>query len=350
MGGDPRRHVVGLGTLGAMLAALALIVLDGIVPDGPARPDRGAMTMAGPTGATVVTKARAKTTNPFLAHPPFVGGFPAARVAARDLRTVDPRGAAALEKIARQPLAHWLGPRHSLRQVTALVRRVTRAAAKTGRTPVFVTYALPARDCGSHSGGGLSGGKAYRAWSRAVAAGIQGRRAAVIVEPDGLAMLGACPGQGKRTAMLRYQVKVLSKAGAAVYLDAGHSNWKPVPLMARRLKAAGVSRARGFAVNVANFGTTSSEQGYAERLSARLRGKHYVIDTSRNGRGRGQGWCNPPGRALGSAPRPVVARGRLDAYLWIKTPGLSDGSCNGGPSAGTLWPRYAIGLANRAGW
>ncbi|MGW5026607.1 glycoside hydrolase family 6 protein, partial [Streptomyces albidoflavus] len=35
----------------------------------------------------------------------------------------------------------------------------------------------------------------------------------------------------------------------------------------------------------------------------------------------------------------------LDAYLWIKRPGESDGSCRGGPSAGTWWPEYALGLA-----
>ena len=327
-----------------MVASLAMVCVDGILSHEHPRPGRHAVS------ANAQAAAKARLGNPFLARPPFAGGFPAARSAARTLRIVDPRGARALERISRQPLAYWLGPWYSKKQVTALVKKVTAAAAKQRRTPVFVTYALPARDCNGHSGGGLSGRKAYRAWSRAIAAGIKGRPAAVIVEPDGLAMLGECAGQGKRTAMLAYQVKVLSKAGATVYLDAGHSSWRSVPVMAKRLKAAGVSRARGFAVNVSNFGSTAAEKRYAEQLAARLGGKHYVIDTSRNGRGRGVSWCNPPGRALGTAPRAVVGSGRLDAYLWIKTPGLSDGSCNGGPTAGTLWPAYAIGLASRAGW
>jgi endoglucanase len=30
--------------------------------------------------------------------------------------------------------------------------------------------------------------------------------------------------------------------------------------------------------------------------------------------------------------------------LWIKRPGESDGTCNGGPPAGTFWDAYAIGL------
>jgi len=38
----------------------------------------------------------------------------------------------------------------------------------------------------------------------------------------------------------------------------------------------------------------------------------------------------------------------VDAYLWIKTPGESDGTCNGGPKAGQWWADYALGLARSA--
>ena len=31
-------------------------------------------------------------------------------------------------------------------------------------------------------------------------------------------------------------------------------------------------------------------------------------------------------------------------------PGESDGTCNGGPSAGTFWPAYAAGIAHAIGW
>jgi endoglucanase len=327
----------------AVVASLAIVAVGSADRGGP-----------GPVGAgassSVRTRAAVIATNPFLRHPPFAAGFPAARRAAKARKRVDPAGAAALELIARQPIAHWLGPWYSQRQVSVVVKHLTKEAARKGRTPVFVTYAIPARDCNGHSSGGLKSRKAYRSWTKAVASGIKGRRAVVIVEPDSVAMLGDCPGQGKRAAMLRSHVRTLTKAGAVVYLDAGHSHWKPVALMAQRLRSAGVGGARGFAVNVSNFGTNASEQRYAEELSAALGGKHYIIDTSRNGRGRGVGWCNPSGRALGTTPRAVRNQGHLDAFLWIKTPGLSDGACNGGPPAGTLWPRYAIGLAKRAGW
>ncbi|SCE59467.1 endoglucanase [Streptomyces sp. Termitarium-T10T-6] len=55
-------------------------------------------------------------------------------------------------------------------------------------------------------------------------------------------------------------------------------------------------------------------------------------------------------RAGGSGTPPTTDTGdeRLDAYLWIKRPGDSDGTCRGGPPAGDWWPEYALGLARRA--
>jgi endoglucanase len=96
---------------------------------------------------------------------------------------------------------------------------------------------------------------------------------------------------------------------------------------------------------------------YAATVTAQIQGLMgtsvaslpFVIDTSRNGTGPldeskyalapyGQpetvlgalhngSWCNPPGAGLG--PRPTKAPAPLvDAYLWIKIPGESDGSCD----------------------
>jgi endoglucanase len=73
-----------------------------------------------------------------------------------------------------------------------------------------------------------------------------------------------------------------------------------------------------------------------------------VIDTSRNGNGPGDDWCNPGGRAAGQRPTTDTGDPLVDAFLWIKRAGESDGPCNGGPAAGTFWPQYAVGLM-RAG-
>src|ERR1044071_3253907 len=107
--------------------------------------------------------------------------------------------------------------------------------------------------------------------------------------------------------------------------------------MARALKRAGIDHADGFALNVANFETTKDTIAYGVRLSARLGGAPFVIDTSRNGNGPAakghHHWCNPPGRALGEAPTLSTGQPLVDAYLWVKRPGESDGACGRGAPA-----------------
>jgi endoglucanase len=159
--------------------------------------------------------------------------------------------------------------------------------------------------------------------------------------------------QTERLALLRYAVATLgARPGVGVYLDAGHAGWNSVSTMATRLQAAGVLGARGFSLNVSFFDTTSSETAYGSSLSAALRGAHFVIDTSRNGRGIAPGrvWCNPPDRGLGALPGSRPTSSLVDSYLWIKHPGYSDGTCNGGPAAGQWYPAYARTLGANAAW
>lgn len=100
---------------------------------------------------------------------------------------------------------------------------------------------------------------------------------------------------------------------------------------------------------------------------------HFVVDTSRNGKGGWtpppgkytgdpQTWCNPPGRGIGDRPTADTGTPLVDAYLWVKTVGQSDGQCNrnipGGtidpeygivdPPAGTWWPEQAMTLVRNA--
>jgi endoglucanase len=270
--------------------------------------------------------------------------------ALRAARTVATDKAALLRRIGSQPQAFWYGDWVPASQLRAQVGTVVRRASASGRVPVLVTYDIPVRDCHGYSGGGATSPAAYRQWVDAFASAVDGRRAVVIVEPDALAQVDCLPpsDQQTRLELLRYTVQQLARAKTTVYLDAGHAGWVAPDTMADRLRKAGVADARGFSLNVSNFGRTDDEVAYGHAVAAALGTRTpFVIDTSRNGNGPSADnqWCNPQGRALGAPPTARTQQTDVDAFLWIKRPGESDGTCNGGPTAGQFWTDYAIGLA-----
>lgn len=315
----------------ALVLAAALVVA---LVAGPASVER-------PAAAAAASSSSSSSKDPRLTQRLYVPSWPAQRV------DRDPR----YRRIWSRPQAVWLTDSYPGRaQVRGVVARTVREARAQRRTPVLVVYAITNRDCGSYSAGGYRP-REYRAYVREIARGLRGSRAMVVLEPDALANLGACD-TSATTGLMTYATKRLSRAGAWVYLDAGHSTWMPAPEMAARLKAAGVRHARGFSTNVSNFNRTFREKRFGDAVVRELgrrgvAGKRYVVDTSRNG-GRhrvSDGWCNPSTARLGRAPRIVNRadrRGTLDAYLWIKSPGESDGSCRPGqPAAGQWWPAGA---------
>jgi endoglucanase len=289
--------------------------------------------------------------NPFAGQTLWVNPDTSAARQANSWRSSRPDDAAQIDKIASHARADWFGDWNT--DPRADVSEVVDRAGAAGQLPVLVAYDLPNLDCGGFSAGGSSSAAAYRTWVDGFAAGIGGHRAIVIVEPDALAELDCLSSADQQSYydLIAYAVAVLgAHPGAAVYIDAGNSRWQSVSTMAARLTRAGIAQARGFSLNVSNFNTIAAESAYGHDLSAAVGGKPFVIDTSRNGLGPSPGgeWCNPPGRALGKPPSAQTGDPLIDAYLWIKAPGESDGTCNGGPTAGVWWPDYALGLAQRA--
>jgi endoglucanase len=228
-----------------------------------------------------------------------------------------------------------------------------------------------------------------------------------------------------RFAMMNYAVdKLKANPGTSVYLDGTHSGWLGAGDAADRLIQAGVERADGFFLNVSNyvlnerlekygpwvakciaFGSNPAswgnghtewcasqyfpanpddfstwgltDQWYTDNVESQTWWysesvlKHFVIDTSRNGQGPwtpatnypdAQDWCNPPDRGLGYLPTANTGVALVDAYLWIKIPGESDGECTRGlgpagstvdpewgivdPAAGTWFPEMALDLVH----
>jgi endoglucanase len=314
-------------------------------------------------GGTVTPPPPPPTSDP--APPPVpVGGNPIAGVTfwvnpgssakqtADSWRATRPADAAQMDKIANGSQAQWFGGWSG--DIFTAVTNAVGKAGPSGAVPIFVAYNIPQRDCGGLSGGGGATAAAYKTWISGFANGLAGKRAVVILEPDALTQMDclSATDQSTRVGLIQYAVGALKTASAnvTVYLDGGHSAWKSASDQAARLTRANVGAADGFALNVSNFQYTSSSIAYGKAISALIGGKHFVIDTSRNGLGptADNQWCNPAGRALGPSSSTSTADPLVDAYLWVKAPGESDGACNGAPAAGAWWADYALGLAQRA--
>jgi len=102
--------------------------------------------------------------------------------------------------------------------------------------------------------------------------------------------------------------------------------------------------ANGVYTNVSNFEWTNDELYYGQQILTAIGDSslHLVIDTSRNGAGPGNTWCDPSGRALGLDPTANTGYSSVDAFVWAKPPGESDGCAD---AAGTFDPNLADALA-----
>jgi len=264
----------------------------------------------------------------------------------------DPRATLIRDRVSTQPIARWYAT-WSPTTVRTDVASYVGAAGQAGAVPQVVAYMLPNRDCGGASAGGAPGWSAYDAWMDSFAAGLGTSRVIVLLEPDSLA-LQTCIGSAEvaqRHRSLTRAVDVITRANPAaqVYLDAGHSAWNNPAVTASRLTAAGVGRASGFYSNVSNFRTTADEVAYGRQVLAALGnpvGMGQVIDVARNGTGPlGGEWCDPAGRAIGSAPTLTTGLASVHALLWAKPPGESDG-CRA--AAGQFVPDLAVELIRNA--
>jgi endoglucanase len=259
-------------------------------------------------------------------------------------------------RVAREPRFRWFGRWDS--PVRRRIRNYVRCAAavQPGAAPLIVVMRHQGKGCGGgYDGGGPAEDRRTRAWYRNFARGVGGARVVIGFEPDSLGTVDCLTPSRRadRLRLLRYGVKVLSRLPrATIYLEAGASDWEPARRTAKQLRLIGIARVRGFMLNVTHHDWTRANVRHGLAISRRVGGKHFIINTSFNGRGpihirrggrRLNIWCNPPGRGLGPEPTTITAHPLVDAYMWLNRPGYSAGACNGGPMpVGSWWPERAL--------
>ncbi|WP_344056917.1 glycoside hydrolase family 6 protein [Microbispora corallina] len=418
-GRDRRRLLAGAAAGAAGLAVIATVATVGL-SGGDTH------TSASATSSAAVVSGRPTPTAPEASGGPAPAASPAASPApagggGNPLREPGVRLAYAPDPDARRQADVW--DARGRKADAALMRALAAVphpvnlnlpAAEAGRTvastvrlatahhavPVFVTDHVPMKDC---SQWGEPDERSYRAWIDRVAKGIGQARAVVVLEPNSLTRLpgsdscssGGEAGAAERYRELGYAVDRLKRLPrTAVYLDGGIEGWPSLVEIAGRLVKAGVKRADGFYLNAADYQETDGLLRYGESLSRCLYLKmdnagsactgaeldavpagapltHFVVDTSRNGKGgwtppQGkyadpQIWCNPPGRGIGPRPTTDTGSDLADAFLWLRSPEQSNGQCTRGghgledpvyhqvdPIGGTWWSVLALDRARNA--
>jgi endoglucanase len=314
----------------------------------------GTTTTGTTTTGTTTTGTTTTTSTPTLpaSGDPLAGDrlyVSPSNPAAAEQSTLESQGetteADEIGQIASQQSATWLVNDNSVNWLGGFVA----TAAAAGKVPVLVVYNIPWRDCGLYSSGGASSPEDYENFVDGAVNDIGQAKVVVIVEPDALSELTCLPDADQQSylQLLHYATQQFSSdPNAAVYVDAGNPEWQTASVEAQRLQQVVTGTNAGFSVNVDDFIATSTDIAYATAISALVGGRHFVVDTSRNGGdvSPSEGTCNPAGAKLGATPTTNTGNELVDAYLWIKPPGTSDGTCNGGPGAGQFFLSYALGL------
>ena len=290
------------------------------------------------TSVATTTAVAATATNPLFGLSFYVNPY---SLAAKNVGQSCSNGQS-IAKIAAQSQSVWFGDWNT--DPYSDVSAVMKAAQAKGTVPVLTVYNIVNRDCSGYSSGGAANAAAYTTWIQALSQGVGGGKAIIVLEPDSVTQYNtpSCLNttqKSERLSLLNTAVSSFASnaPNALVYLDAGPPNALSASIIGPTLVGAGISKAAGFAVNVSNYETTADSVTYGTALSKLTGGKHFVVDTSRNGVGptSDHQWCNPLNRGLGLPPQ-AVPSGLVDGYLWVQNPGTSDGSCNGGTTAGSF--------------
>jgi cellulase/cellobiase CelA1 len=200
-----------------------------------------------------------------------------------------------LAKIALRPKAKWFGNWIPTRDIGKKVRDYIQNS--TGGDPdVLVQMTVfrmkPWEHDACKSLPTAEQTRSYKEWTDAFAAAIGNAHVALILQPDGPFALCAPGGSLAPSKLIRYSTeKFGALPNTSVYIDAGAADWlRDDPARAAKiLVPAGVEGVRGFALNSTHYVSTGREIRFGTSVVNELArrgipGKHFVINTSSNGK------------------------------------------------------------------
>jgi cellulose 1,4-beta-cellobiosidase len=313
----------------------------------------------------------------------------------------DKENAARVRKIQKNMSTFvWVSRISELPRIDEAIKAARQAQKKSKRKQIvgLVLYNLPDRDCSAgESAGELkseeNGLERYR--DEFVKPYVDKVKSApdlefaIVLEPDSLGNLVTNMGiefcaqaadvyrEGIAHAISQLQFK-----NVHLYIDAAHGGWlgwnDNLPLAAKEfatvveLAGKGKNKIRGFATNVSNYNPFNAtvrenytewsnswdESHYATSLAPFLEEEglpaNFIVDQGRvhlpGAREEWGEWCNVHPTGFGPAPTTNTENPVVDALVWIKPGGESDGQCGfeGAPRAGEWHDEYVQMLVKNA--
>ncbi|QRW22644.1 glycoside hydrolase family 6 protein [Rhizoctonia solani] len=287
--------------------------------------------------------------------------------------------AAKAAKVAEVPVFIWISDTAAVSTISGYLKDAAAIQKSTGKKQIvqLVVYNLPDRDCSAKASDGEfhldnAGEARYEAYIKAVASQLQRYpevSVAVSLEPDSI---GNCDGDESFGSQVRECSTstqtppwigdiVIATPNVSLYLDGAHAGWLGWPdnlaptasVLAEILNNAKArnpkSTVRGLVTNVSNYnGLGNQEQqgrdelkyinDLAPLLTAAGYPAHFLVDQGRSGNQEaardGGDWCNFKYAGFGPRPSATTPSSLIDAIVWVKPGGESDGTSD--PAS----PRY----------
>lgn len=250
-----------------------------------------------------------------------------------------PQSAAAITELSSQNIVTWYSDRDS--SATATIQSLLSSCSSSSRVIVAV-YGLPNKDCvaGYSTSGGNANANDYANFLNRLTGLMGDRKVLYVLEPDALGLLanGGCAAtSGYKANMITAVQKLSVNANADIYLDVGYwtlayqSSLTIVITIIKELVAAG--RIKGIALNTSNYRSTAEMAQLCQAFQNAMGSTAYrcIVDTSRNFNNPiSTEWCNVGTAGVGTLPTTSTGYSNVEAFIWAKPVGESDGTCNDG--------------------
>ncbi|OWZ20514.1 Glycoside hydrolase [Phytophthora megakarya] len=260
-----------------------------------------------------------------------------------------PELTSAIKTMGNYAIASWFTDRQTPQERSDMMSELMSQCSEDSRLSIVV-YGIPNKDCaaGYSSGGSVTSSDDYKVFLKELTDAVGDRKVLYVVEPDALGLLtqdGGCGASAGYLDNLKVAVEALSKnENSELYIDIGYwmlANSDSAGKVATAMQDIGTcGRVKGVTINTSNYRSNDECTTYCTNFQTAMGSTSMTcaVDTSRNYNGNPTtDWCNVATAGIGKPPSSSTGISNIDYFMWIKPPGESDGTCLGGPEAGSFY-------------